>query len=162
MEHNMENVIIEKRPYKIYCLYSEALGKCYIGATSAFINNRLLTHRAHYYQYLRRVNEAKEYDFFLQVYSSFEILEQVDHKIKILEYIPIEKDKIYVSSRERFYIQNPPDGFTCINIRVPGSNLDNVWRNETTLCGCGKQIKNYYKRKHDNHYCSLLVKGSFC
>ena len=158
----MENIsIIEKKQYRIYCLYSEALGKCYIGATAAFIHNRLLTHRAHHYQYLRRMNKTKDYDFCLQVYSSFQILEQVDHKIMILEYLPVDSDKIAISARERWHIQNPPNGFTCINIRTPGSNCDTVWRNETSICECGKNVKNYYKKRHQN-YCkslSLIVKG---
>ena len=59
----------EKKQNKIYAIYSETLGQCYIGSTSAYIWNRLLTHRAHFYQYKRRMNNTKQYDFHLQIYS---------------------------------------------------------------------------------------------
>jgi hypothetical protein len=151
----MENCLTEKRQYKIYCVFSNLLGKCYIGATSAYIWNRLLTHRAHFYQYKRRMNNTKQYDFHLQVYSSFEILSAEDHQIMLLELIPVDTDKIGISARERFHIENPPSGFQCINFRTPGSNRDIAYRNETTVCNCGKNVKNYYKKIHQK-YCKAI------
>lgn len=146
----------EKKQNKIYAIYSETLGQCYIGSTSAYIWNRLLTHRAHFYQYKRRMNNTKQYDFHLQIYSSFQILAAEDHKIMLLELIPVDTDSIAISARERWHIENPPAGFQCINWRTPGSNRDKVYRNQITICGCGKEVKNYYKKIH-NRKCKALI-----
>ena len=101
------------------------------------------------------MNNTKQYDFHLQVYSSFEILEAEDHQIMLLELIPVDTDKIGISARERFHIENPPSGFQCINFRTPGSNSDIAYRNETTVCNCGKNVKNYYKKIHQK-YCKAI------
>jgi hypothetical protein len=156
----MEN-IVEKKQNKIYAIYSQSTGECYIGSTSAYIWNRLLTHRAHYYQYQRRMNNTRQYDFNLQIYSSFKILMEEDHQIMLLELIPVDTDKIAISARERWHINNPPTGYKCINWRCPGGLKDKDFRNETTICSCGITVKNSYKKYHQKFHCktSLLAKG---
>ena len=162
----IEKIEKEEIQYRIYCIYSDSLNKCYIGSTTAPIHNRLLTHKAHFYQYKRRfltnnptdsTNEKTNY--LLQNYSSFMILDQPDHKVGLLEILPVGSDKLYILSRERHFIANPPSGYECVNARTPGLLIDKTYRNTTTTClGCGKDIKNYYKRKHERHYCGAFLK----
>lgn len=131
METNMNDRYKNGKIYKIVC---NVTGKIYIGSTCLpTLAKRLAYHRKGYKQYLEQ-----KYPYV----SSFEILENNNYSIILLEEYPCEtKDQLL--ARERYYIDNN----VCVNKFIPGRTKKQYYQEnrEQAL----KQKKVYYEENKE-------------
>jgi hypothetical protein len=92
---------------KIYKIECNKTKKIYIGSTCEyFLDKRLLGHKTTFQRY--KENKTKNY------LTSFEILENDDYKILLLENYPCN-NKNELHQRERYYIET----HSCVNKKIP-------------------------------------------
>ena len=91
---------------KIYKIIDNTNDNIYIGSTCRALKQRLSEHKRSYRQFLKGL---------CRNVRSFEILENNDYKIELLEDCKV-KTKDELESRERFYIENNE----CTNKNIPG------------------------------------------
>ena len=92
---------------KIYKIECNKTSKIYIGSTCEyFLDKRLIGHKAIFQRY----KEKKTNNYL----TSFEVLENNDYKIMLLESYPCN-NKNELHQRERYYIENNE----CVNKKIP-------------------------------------------
>ena len=92
----------------IYKIFDNTNNNIYYGSTKQGLSIRLSGHRRSYKDYLNgKINFI----------TSFKILENNDYTISLVEQVEYN-DKIELTARERFYIEN----FDCVNKVIPNRN----------------------------------------
>jgi len=120
--------------YKLVSLNSD---KEYIGSTFQSLTKRLIGHRCTYKQYLTGKRK--------HCVSSFEVLEDGDVDIVLLEVVP-NTTKKELEEREKFYIQSNQ----CVNKNVPRRTREEWIEDNKERCAQSKKewrVKNLEKMK---------------
>ena len=93
----------------IYKIFDNTNNNVYYGSTIQKLSIRLSGHRRSYKDYL--IGKSR-------FTTSFKIIENGDYTISLVETIEYN-DKIELTARERFYIEN----YDCVNKVIPNRNL---------------------------------------
>ena len=114
----------------IYQIYDNTNGNKYYGSTKQGLSKRLSKHRGDYKDFLNGKKVSN--------YTSFKILENEDFNISLVEKVEYN-DKIELTARERFYIENNE----CVNKVIP-SRTQKEYREANK-----DKIKEYYEANKD-------------
>ena len=118
---------------KIYKIVCNKTGLIYYGSTTNSLKVRLIQHKSRYFNHR---GNAK--------YSCYEILENNDYKIELVEEVSCETKK-QLRDREAYYIKN----YDCINKVIPGrtrKERDNLPENKLKK---KEQDKKYWEKNKD-------------
>jgi hypothetical protein len=129
---------------KIYKLTCNETGLCYYGHTKKTLDDRLRGHKNNYTAF---INGKTNF------ISSYDIIENNDYKIELIEECDDEK----TDEREGFYIRN----FECVNKNIPDRDSKEYWKewyeNNKDL---KKQMdKEYYEKNKDTILGKLSIEG---
>lgn len=95
----------------IYRIVSDTLGQCYIGSTYKSLDDRLYQHRQLYRRYINENTPDAPY------YTSFDILEQPDARIELIETPECaNRDELYVCEGKHILANRA----NCVNRNIPG------------------------------------------
>jgi hypothetical protein len=118
---------------KIYKIVDNTNGNIYVGSTCKKLCQRLAHHRSDYKRYL----EGK-YHYI----SSFNILENNEYDIILLENVENCKSKEHLRARERYYIES----LNCVNKRIEGrTKKDYYIDNKEIIIQTQKEYYNDHK-----------------
>jgi len=129
----------------IYQIYDNTNGNKYYGSTKQGLSKRLSKHRGDYKDFLNGKKVSN--------YTSFKILENEDFNISLVEKVEYN-DKIELTARERFYIENNE----CVNKVIPSrtqkeyreANKDKIKQRHKEYREANKdKIKEYYEANKD-------------
>jgi hypothetical protein len=142
----------------IYRVYSPSLGKSYIGSSTDTPNNRFKKHINNFLDWKKRGGTYC---------SSYEIMEQDDAQVELLEERKDWESKKEIRWAERKYIEENE----CVNIikrpiitQAEKKNYQKNYKrpNIDTICDCGKIVKKrvlYEHIKSENHIKKMIELG---
>lgn len=118
---------------KIYRIMNDE-GEIYIGSTTQQIERRLQNHKADKVQYEKGNKNFR---------TSFIILNGNNPRVELVKYFDCENKKELLEEEMKQIKLLKDNNYNCVNRSNPVSQ-----KYKATICCCGSNVKNYYKKRH--------------